>query len=344
MEEHQVTDVQLQSEIRSVLVLVTAQARLAEIHEEICRSLDMIHAESEILYLVRQGDRDELAQAREISEQNPGRVRVLQFSQSSSDAEMLSVGANSARGEVLLTVPARFETDLACLPALDAAITDGADVAIAARNDGDEKSSARAQSQLFSRLVSGVTGSRFADVASGTRAIRKRVLQEIPLYGEFHRYLPVLAERSGFSVVELQATTHSRASAPIVHAPNVYLWRAIDVVAIMFISRFTRMPLRLFGSVGLGFAATGSVVLFVIGIQRLLGTPLSDRPILVLAILLIGLGVQVFTIGLLGELIVFFRARKIRDYRVETVYEAEPSVLPLPREDAPNQNEELAHS
>ncbi len=335
------TEIQQQSEIRSILVLVTAAAPLAELHEDICRSLEKIPAESEILYLVREGGGDEVAQAREICERSPERVRVLEFTKATSDAAMLGAGANNARGDVLLTVPARFETDLACLHALDAAIRDGADVAIAARIGGFGTISARAQSRLFNKLVSWVTGSRFADVASGTRAIRKRVLQEIPLYGEFHRYLPVLAERSGFNVIELQAEIHPSASVPIVHTPRVYLWRAIDVIAIMFISRFTRYPLRLFGGVGVAFGTVGSVVLLVVGIQRLLGTPLSNRPLLVLAVLLIGLGVQTFTIGLLGELLVFFRARKIRDYRVAAIYEAEPSVLPPRPEDASSENEEI---
>jgi hypothetical protein len=100
------------------------------------------------------------------------------------------------------------------------------------------------------------------------------------------------------------------------------------VLTVMFVSRFTRYPLRLFGGVGSAFAALGVVIFLVIGIDRLFGTPLSNRPILVLATLLVGLGVQSFTIGLLGELILFFRARTVRDYRIAAVYESSPPPLP----------------
>ena len=92
-----------------------------------------------------------------------------------------------------------------------------------------------------------------------------------------------------------------------------------------------------FGRTGFVLAAVGSAILLVIGIERMMGTPLANRPILVLSVLLIGLGVQMFTIGLLGELLVFFRARKIRDYRVEAIYEAESPVLSPRHDDVPSE-------
>ncbi len=333
------TGVDKPSDIRSIMVLITTATPLTELHEEICRNLDAIDGQSEILYLVREGSRDTLAQARRISEQSPDFVRVLEFPRTAGDAAMLTSGAERARGEILITVPARFETDLKVLESLDSAIRKGADVAIAVRKAGHGVGLARAQSRLFNRIVSWVTGSRFMDIASGTRALRKRVLKEIPLYGEFHRYLPVLAERAGFTIVEVETEIHPKAAEAPVHTPRVYLWRAIDVISIMFVSRFTRHPLRLFGGVGAVFAAIGSIVLLVIGIERMMGTPLSNRPLLVLAVLLIGLGVQIFTIGLLGELLVFFRARQIRDYRVESIFEASPPVLPQPGDESTDETE-----
>jgi hypothetical protein len=153
------------------------------------------------------------------------------------------------------------------------------------------------QSELFNRLVSLASGSRFRDVASETRALHRQVAGETPLYGDLYRYLPLLAERLGFRVQEIPAAQHSRATAPVVHAPRIYLWRAIDILSIFFISRFTRHPLRLFGGVGSAFAAVGLVILLIVAIQRFAGTDLAERPVLVLGTLLVGLGVQAFTIG-----------------------------------------------
>jgi hypothetical protein len=151
--------------------------------------------------------------------------------------------------------------------------------------------------------------------------MRREVAHEVPLYGDFHRYLPVLADRLGFVVREVPVRQHPRATAPVVHSPLTYLYRSLDLLTIFFLSRFTRRPLRLFGGIGTLFGAAGAAILAVVGAQRLLGTPLADRPILVLGTLLVGLGVQAFTIGLLGELILFFHARRTRDYRIAAVYE-----------------------
>ena len=129
-------------------------------------------------------------------------------------------------------------------------------------------------------------------------------------------------------VREIPAAQDPRVRAPVVHSLRLYLWRAMDVLSIFFVSRFTRHPLRLFGGVGSAFAALGALILLVAAIQRFTGTPLADRPVLVLGTLLVGLGVQTFTIGLLGELILFFHARGIRDYRVSAVHEGSKPLPP----------------
>jgi dolichol-phosphate mannosyltransferase len=312
----------------SVLVSVTEEADdLLDLHSELVTELDKLDEGYELLYLLGDATRRAIDQARRLQEQDPARVRVLQFAQTAGRAGMLSAGVERARGEVIFTVPARFEIDLEVIGDLHAAIRAGTDLAFASRTRGNVGISARMQSELFNRLVSLASGSRFRDVASETRALHRQVAGETPLYGDFYRYLPLLAERLGFRVQEIPAAQHSRATAPVVHAPRIYLWRAIDILSIFFISRFTRHPLRLFGGVGSAFAAVGFAILLIVALQRFAGTPLADRPVLVLGTLLVGLGVQAFTIGLLGELILFFNARSIRDYRITAVYEASPPPL-----------------
>jgi hypothetical protein len=275
----------------------------------------------EILYLLRRSSSITSEQLEALRSEHPERIRAVEFIRG-SEAAMLAAGAEMSRGEIILTVPGEFEIDLAALGPLHATVLEGADVAFGMRMRRPAGRSARLQSELFNKLVSWAAGTRFRDVTCGTRAIRKQVFDEIPLYGDFHRYLPVLADRLGFRVREIPAPQHPRAPTPLIHPPMMYLWRGIDVLSVLFISRFTRTPLRLFGGVGAAFAAVGLAILAVIGIERLLGTALANRPVLVLATLLIGLGVQSFTIGLLGELLLFFNARGVRDYRIAVVYEA----------------------
>jgi hypothetical protein len=311
----------------SVLVPVTKAAPyLLDLHREISEQLASLGLAYEVLYLLRGAVSVPLSGLHEIRREDPERIRVVEFARG-SEAAMLTAGAEIARGDIILTVPGEYEIDLAALGELYDAVVEGSDMAFAMRIRGRARS-ARIQSELFNRLVSWVGGSQFHDVTCGTRAIRRHVFDEIPIYGDFHRYLPVLADRLGLQVREIPAPQHPHAPSPLVHPPLMYLWRGIDLLSVLFISRFTRMPLRLFGGVGASFAAVGLTILAVIGIERMLGTPLSNRPLLVLATLLIGLGVQSFTIGLLGELLLFFNARQVRDYRIAAIYEAS---APIPQ-------------
>ena len=268
-----------------------------------------------------------MEQARALQESAPERIRVIQFAPAVDRAGILTAGVERSRGDILFTIPDHLQIDLGVLDDLYAAIEAGSDLAFASRKRGQSGSSARIQSELFNRVVALASGGNFRDIASETRALRRRVAEETPIYGDFYRYLPLLAERLGFRVDEIPAQQHPRATAPAVHPLRIYLWRALDILSIFFISRFTRHPLRLFGGVGAAFAASGVLVLLAAAIQRFGGMPLADRPILVLGTLLIGLGVQTFTIGLLGELILFFHARKVRDYRIAAVYESDPPAL-----------------
>ena len=312
----------------SVLVWVEPETDdLLAFHEELSASLERIDGHGEVIYLLGEPSARTSEQARKLHDAEPDRVRALEFARAGDRSGILSSGIEAARGGVLFTLPARFEIDLRVLEELWTAVAHGADLVYAARSRGQSGVSARMQSELFNRAVSLASGRRFRDIASETRAMRRRVAEETPIYGDFYRYIPLLAERLGFRVEEIPAAPHPRSSAPAVHAPRLYLWRAIDILSIFFISRFTRHPLRLFGGVGAGFASLGGVILLVTAIQRFTGTPLADRPALVLGTLLVGLGVQTFTIGLLGELILFFHARGIRDYRVGAVFESRPPPL-----------------
>ena len=144
--------------------------------------------------------------------------------------------------------------------------------------------------RAFGLSVEGVAGRATHEIAAGPRGVDEALYAELRTTASFRRLAPV---------VEGWVTTE--------RAPG--------------------RPLRLFGTVGSAFGSLGALILLVVGIQRLMGTPLAGRPILVLGTLLLGLGVQAFTIGLLGELLLFFHARNIRDYRIAQVYEAEDPPL-----------------
>jgi hypothetical protein len=307
----------------SVLIPVGSDAGdLRELHGEIAREIAKLGEPHELIYLVQAQRGPALDQALALHEDDPERVRVLCFTQPVGEGAMLRAGFEASRGALIFTVPAYFEVDASDLYKLREAIEQGADLAVGSRSAW--KNPGWLQSHLFNRMVAWATGEHYSDVASRTRALRREVLDEVHVYGDFDRYLPALAHRMGFAVREVPVRQNPRTQTPLLHTPGTYLWRLLDVLSIFFLSRFTRHPLRLFGGVGSAFVAFGALILGVAIFQRLaLGVSLADRPVLVLGALLLGLGVQLFTIGLLGELILFFHARTIRDYRIAAVYESE---------------------
>jgi hypothetical protein len=317
----------------SVLLIADATAdRVSATHRETREQLQSLDLDLEFIYLLASADAAILEEIKQVRDDESFPVRVLQFAMPVTTASMIVAGAQSAEGDLLLILPACAEASPDVLPELCAAVLSGTDLAFASRNARTPALSG-IQSRAFNWVVSLATGSHFSDIACRTRATRPELLRELNLYGDFDRYLPLLAQRAGFSVAEIQTAEHPEASSKVLHSPLSYLWRLMDVLSVMFINRFTRYPLRLFGGIGSLFAGVGGLLLALIGFQRIfLDVPAADRPLLVLGTLLLGLGVQGFAIGLLGELLLFFNSRGQRDYRVEAIHESSPPAL-TPRSD-----------
>jgi glycosyltransferase involved in cell wall biosynthesis len=315
-------------EISVLVPVVERHDDLRELHRAVVPELEKLGRTYEFLYLLS-GEFDEaLRQALELHERDANRVRVLRFARPVSEAAALATGFERARGQVIFTLPAYFDADPKGLGGLYAAIDSGVDLAVAVRTERSDGLLKRLQTKGFNRLTSWATGTEFSDIASGTRALRREVVAEMPLYGDFHRFLPVLVHRAGFAVREVPTPQDARARAPRVYRVRTYLWRMLDILSIFFLSYFTRRPLRLFGAVGTLFGGIGGLILLVVGIQRIAGESAAGRPILILGTLLVGLGVQAFTVGLLGELLLFFQARNVSSYRIAEIYESDEPPLP----------------
>lgn len=251
-------------------------------------------------------------------------IRVVRPAHGIGEATMLKVAADRARGNILLTHPPYRRVDVDVLAELVARL-DTADLALAVRWPRRDSLVNRLQNRWFHRIVRWLTASSFRDLASGVRGMHRRVIEETPLYGDFFRFLPLLAQREGFTVVEVEARQHPGDDEPRVYAPGVYLRRALDLLGLFFLLRFTDKPLRFFGLLGSASAVAGMAVLAVVSVQRIQGEPLADRPVLLLGVLLLVLGVQAVALGLIGEMIVYHHAHGRRRYRLaERVVEGAP--------------------
>jgi glycosyltransferase involved in cell wall biosynthesis len=243
-------------------------------------------------------------------------LKLLRFARSFGETAALRLGIERSRGDLLLTLPAYFQVQAAGVDALLEALTDQTDVVVASRSPRIDSWLNRLQSAVFNRMISGVGDRQFHDSACGVRVLRRAAAEGLPLYGDLHRFIPALALREGYQVVEVPVPQHPSNARTRLYGPATYARRLLDIATFFFLAKFTEKPLRFFGLVGSLFFAAGAVTSLVLLVERLQGQAIANRPLLLLAVLCLALGVQLMGLGLVGEIIVHLRAPHRRAYRV----------------------------
>ncbi len=178
----------------------------------------------------------------------------------------------------------------------------------------------RLQNRLFNFLLRLSTDLEIHDAGCSARAFKRNVIEEIQLYGDLHRFFPVMAHRQGFHVIELNITQSKKDIHQRLYSPGLYVRRLLDLLTIFFLIKFTKKPLRFFGLVGTTLFGLGIVSsLYIIAERLFFDVPLADRPALFLSSLLIILGVQIIAIGLIGEIIIFTHAKDLKEYKIDKI-------------------------
>jgi glycosyltransferase involved in cell wall biosynthesis len=250
-----------------------------------------------------------------LSHERPN-LKLLRFARTFGETSALKLGIERSRGDLLLTLPAYFQVQAEGVGPLLDALTDQIDLVVASRSPRIDSWFNRLQSAVFNRMISGATDRPFHDSACGVRLMRRSAAEGLPLYGDLHRFIPALAMREGYQVVEVAVPQHPSNAGTRVYGPATYALRLLDIAAFFFLAKFTEKPLRFFGLVGSVFFAAGTVTSLVLLVNRLQGQAIANRPLLLLAVLCLALGVQLMGLGLVGEIIVHLRAPHRRAYRV----------------------------
>ena len=247
-------------------------------------------------------------------------LKVIRFSREFGESVALMAGFREAQGEVLLTLPAYWQVKPSEIPDLINAENDEDDLLIAVRSPRSGSAFEQFRRNMFHGILKFITGQSYRDLGCGVRLLKRAVVDEVPLYGDQHRFLPMLAFRRGFNVREVELTQSPKDIFHGRYRLREYLHRVLDILTVYFLVRFTKKPLRFFGSVGFLTAGFGSIFVLILVTQRLFfGMPLADRPALLLASLLIVLGVQLFGLGLLGELIIYSHAGDSKEYTIRSI-------------------------
>lgn len=310
----------------TVVVLVRERPEeLAGLYREFAPALRGMGRPFEFIFATEPWYR-ELAEALEplIEEGEP--IRVVEAGERNTDAALVTAAAGKARGEVVVTLPSYRRVRPSALPELIRTLDEGADVAVARRWPRRDPWVNRLQGWLFHHLLQGIGGARFHDLGSGVRALRREVLDEVPLYGDFHRFQPLMAAREGYRVEEVRCEQHPEDRGTRLYGPGVYVRRLLDLFGVFFLLRFTDKPLRFFGLVGTALGGGGGAILLLMLVQRLGGQPIANRPLLLLGLLLVVLGIQAVALGLIGEIIVHMHAtnRRRHPYRIAEEGESSP--------------------
>ncbi len=251
-------------------------------------------------------------------------VRIVQLQGGGlGESIALSAGVAKAQGAYILNVPPYLQLEPDEVTKVIAALEAGADCVATWRRQRIDPWLNQLQSRLFNWALRLIMKTGFHDLNSGTRGFRRQVLEEVAVYGELYRFLPVMAERQGFKVVEVEVRHREEKGRAGFYGIGVYLRRVLDILAITFLTRFTQRPLRFFGY--LGFLATvAGVAMAAWPLYEKLVPPyvsLTDRPLFVLGAILAAFGVQMIGFGLIGEIIIFTQAPNLRDYKVDEIVE-----------------------
>jgi len=280
------------------------------------------------LIFVDDGSRDGSDQVLESLAETDERVRVIQFQKNYGKSAALSVGFGAAAGDIVATMDADLQDDPREIPALIRKLNEGGyDLVSGWKKKRRDPISKRWPSKIFNWVTSRISGVRIHDINCGLKVYRNFVVKNLHPYGELHRFLPVLAHLDGFTVGEKEVVHHPRKYGSSKFGVSRFTSGFFDLLTVMFLSRYLKKPLHLFGILGILSFIGGFVIGAYLTVLRLTGHWIGNRPLLFLGILLMIMGVQFVSIGLLGEMITASQTRK-QTYVIRRTLNLEQTVLP----------------
>ncbi|HET8873054.1 MAG TPA: glycosyltransferase family 2 protein [Gaiellaceae bacterium] len=252
-------------------------------------------------------------------------VVVVRLRRNFGKAAALAAGFRHASGDVVVTIDADLQDDPAEIPRLLAKLDEGFDLVSGWKAHRRDPLTRRLLSRIFNGVVGRVSGLRLHDMNCGLKAYRAEVVRNLRIYGELHRFLPVLAHDRGYRVAELPVNHRPREHGRSNYGVERYVRGSLDFMTVWFMGRYRHRPLHLFGGLGLALGAIGTVLLVYLTGLKLSGEAIGHRPLLTLGVLLIVVGLQFFSLGLLSELITSHHEERTGgadDFHVEEVLEA----------------------
>jgi glycosyltransferase involved in cell wall biosynthesis len=266
---------------------------------------------------------------RELRDRDPGHVSIISFRRNYGKSAALQTGFKAVDGDVVITMDADLQDDPGEIPNLIAKLDSGADLVSGWKKNRHDPVTKTAPSKVFNTITSMFSGIKLHDFNCGLKAYRRDVVDSLTLYGELHRFIPVLAGWEGFKVDEIEVQHARRKYGKSKYGARRFLNGFFDLITVMFVTRRALNPLHFFGRIAIVLFVVGMIPLVVFFIQWIGGSGLRIRPIMLMGFVFVIVSLQIASIGLLAEMISSRSAKDsvyaFKEYSVRDVSEPPPT-------------------
>ena len=306
------------AELSIVIPVMNEEKNVGPLHRRLTEVIRPLKLDYEILF-VDDGSTDHTFDELKLVHAKDKRVKVIQFRKNFEKAVALIVGLKEAKGDYIITMDGDLQDNPDEVPRLIEKIKhDNLDLVVGWKYKRKDPMAKIIASRLFNGLVRMMTKARIHDVDCNFRIMKKEVAEEINFYGGLYRYIPVLAQAKGFKVGEIKVEHQERKFGKSKYGFGRLFKGFLDLFTMKFITTYTKRPMHLFGSLGILFTGAGTLISLYLLALWLQHNIIGNRPLLLLGILLIVLGIQFFSLGLLGELIISSNSDKNVQYSVKS--------------------------
>jgi glycosyltransferase involved in cell wall biosynthesis len=314
-------------DVSIVIPLLNESTNIVPLYTSLIQSLRSLDKTWEIIF-VDDGSTDDTFEILKALHAEDKRTKIIQFRRNFGQTAAFSAGFDSAQGIVIVTMDGDLQNDPADISLLLSKIDEGYDIVSGWRiHRKDKFLTRRLPSMVANALISYVTGVKLHDYGCSMKAYRREVVKNVKLYGELHRFIPALASWMGIRVIEVPVNHNSRQHGHSKYGLRRVVKVLLDLLMVKFLLDYATRPIQIFGLFGLISFIAGSALAAYLAILRLFfGQPLANRPVLLLAVLLVTLGMQLVVMGLLGEMIVrtYHEAQDKPIYVIRRVLDKEP--------------------
>lgn len=286
-----------------VIPVFEEEESLPHLYKAIKEVMDKVKNPYEIVF-IDDGSKDNSLRVLEGLHKSDKNVVVVAFRKNFGQTAAMAAGFEYAKGDIIITMDADLQNDPTDIPKLIEKIKDSDVVSGWRKNRKDPFISRKLPSMLANGLISKVTGVKLHDYGCTLKAYRKEVISNVRLYGEMHRFIPALASWVGATITEVETTHHPRKFGKSKYGISRTIRVILDLITVKFLQSYSTRPIHAFGSLGMGLGAAGFFIAIYLTIAKIaLGQSIGNRPLLLLAVLFIILGVQLIIMGLIGEML-----------------------------------------